>query len=284
MISRLAVGLTALLVLTTAAVQPSPVSAQAPEAAAPAASGPTRGRIVNGVKAPPNTLTWQVSLFRADIGHFCGGSLIDPHWVLTAAHCVDHEDATPSFRVLTGTNNLLEGGKAMEVDYIIVHEGWNPRDNLNDIALVRLSDESAARLSPASRSISPYALTLARSRSLTGNVIVSGFGLTSEDGDISTDLLMAQIPLVPNATCNAPEAYGGQIADTMVCAGKTGVDSCQGDSGGPLVQGSVASGFALVGVVSWGEGCARANKYGVYTRVASYIDWIRAKMAAPRPQ
>ena len=89
-------------------------------------------------------------------------------------------------------------------------------------------------------------------------------------------LLVANVPYVKQEDCNSPAAYNGKIADTMICAGEKdgGVDSCQGDSGGPLVSRE-STGPVLVGVVAFGDGCARKLKYGIYTRVSRYRDWIR---------
>jgi hypothetical protein len=89
--------------------------------------------------------------------------------------------------------------------------------------------------------------------------------------------MKATIPFIETATCNAPDAYNGNVLPGMMCAGfdEGGIDACQGDSGGPLVLRG-PDGAVLVGVVSWGEGCARKLKYGVYTRVTPYHDWISA--------
>jgi secreted trypsin-like serine protease len=97
----------------------------------------------------------------------------------------------------------------------------------------------------------------------------------TEDGKPSRDLLKATVPNVSVDDCNAPNAYNGLVGEGMLCAGHRdgGVDSCQGDSGGPLVWRTL-DGPVLVGVVSWGEGCARKLRYGVYTRVSAYRDWI----------
>ncbi len=251
-------------------------AAQAQEVAA----SDTRSKIVGGIPAPQGLLAWQVSMFRVADGHFCGGSLIAENWVLTAAHCVFREQANaPTFRVLLGTNDLLMGGVVRDVERIIVHDAYKPQltGEANDIALLQLAPLAPGQgrsLSPI-KTISPFATPNSSAREVTGNVVVSGFGLTEESGQSSAKLLMAEIPIVANTACNAPESYDGAILDTMLCAGKPGVDSCQGDSGGPLVMGNRTRGYALVGVVSWGDGCARPQKYGVYTRVASYEDWIR---------
>jgi len=104
---------------------------------------------------------------------------------------------------------------------------------------------------------------------------VTGWGRTKEKGPAATILQEAEVPVVGNATCNAPDAYNGAIKSKMLCAGYQGgkIDSCEGDSGGPLVLRG-KDGPVLVGVVSWGEGCAREQRYGVYTRVDAYSDWI----------
>jgi secreted trypsin-like serine protease len=105
------------------------------------------------------------------------------------------------------------------------------------------------------------------------NAIVSGWGTTSSNGAVSYVLRKVTVPLVANATCNTN--YGGGITDRMLCAGKPqgGVDSCQGDSGGPLIANS-AGVMKLIGVVSWGEGCAAAGKPGVYASVINLRSWI----------
>jgi secreted trypsin-like serine protease len=109
---------------------------------------------------------------------------------------------------------------------------------------------------------------------------VTGWGLT-EKGQVSNELRMAQVSLVGNPTCNAVDSYNGEIGPGMMCAGRKegGVDSCSGDSGGPLVWKS-SNGPILVGVVSFGDGCAKKLKFGVYTRVSAYREWITSTMAA----
>lgn len=237
----------------------------------PEAQGPMRRKIVNGTPVPPGLMPYQVSLFRIQGGHFCGGTLIDPQWVLTAAHCMNGQ----YFRVLTGTNHLQEGGQVLEMERVIIHPQYDRNTSANDIALVKLYPEPIR--GTRTRALSPFALTGTASRQLSPQpALVSGYGVTSEGGDISAQLLMAEVPLVDNRTCNAPESYNGDILDTMICAGGNTRDSCQGDSGGPLVVGDAQRGFTLIGVVSFGEGCARPMKYGVYTRVASFTDWIQS--------
>lgn len=137
----------------------------------------------------------------------------------------------------------------------------------NDIALVRLSGRPKGQAIPLQN----------RQQSVpVGEPLeVTGWGTTSEGGEAARRLLKASVPYVDNATCNAPDVYAGAIKAGMMCAGfrDGGVDSCQGDSGGPLVW-RTKDGPVLVGVVSWGDGCARKLRYGVYTRAASYADWI----------
>lgn len=247
------------------------------EVQGPAVAGRTNRKIVNGVPVPPGLMPYQVSLFRVQGGHFCGGTLIDPRWVLTAAHCIAWMEDQVSFRVLAGTNHLLSGGQVLEIENVIVHPQYNANTSANDIALVRLAPQEV-RMSTNLRALSPFELTPTTSRQLVGPALVSGYGATSEGAGGSAQLLMAEVPVVDNQTCNAPESYNGDIIDSMICAGGNEKDSCQGDSGGPLVAGDPRRGFTLIGVVSFGEGCARPMKYGVYTRVASYMDWMRGVM------
>ena len=111
---------------------------------------------------------------------------------------------------------------------------------------------------------------------------VTGWGAMSEGGEGSRMLQKVEVPHVDTAVCDAEESYKGKITAGMLCAGyaKGAKDACQGDSGGPLVWHKAGAGNFLVGVVSWGEGCARESKYGVYTRVTAYADWIDQTMAA----
>jgi secreted trypsin-like serine protease len=252
-------------------------------AQAPATEG---GRIVNGEPVPPGLLPWQVSLFvvgrTPSTGHFCGGSLIDPHWVLTAAHCVD-EGAT--FNIYGGAVLLSGGGVSYPVTGVIIHQGWNPDTSDNDIALVRLGEPMVhSRSTRGATAATPVSLappTGARQFSQGSQVVVSGWGVTEEGGTTAPDqLMMARVSLLDQHECNV--ALEGAVTGNMVCAGRPDdddqhrVDSCQGDSGGPLVAPNGSGGYYLYGIVSWGVGCARPGLPGVYTRVANYANWIAA--------
>jgi len=243
----------------------SVVAGSAQEAVSPAGR-----RIVGGVPTDIARHPWQVALNIKAKGQIflCGGSLVAERWVLTAAHCFELTAAPRDIIVKAGVTDYLAEGKWQEVEKVAVHPAYNNTTQENDIALVRLSARSKGQI---------VALQGRQQSFPVGEPLeVSGWGATREDGDASRRLLQASVPYVDNTTCNAPEVYAGQIKPGMMCAGfrDGGVDSCQGDSGGPLVW-RTKDGPVLVGVVSWGDGCARKLRYGVYTRAASYADWIR---------
>lgn len=230
--------------------------------------------IVGGSEATKNEFPWQIWLHPANYsGVYCGASLISADWALTAAHCV--QGYAPSnmivelgMHTIGGTNPYRQ---TKTVSQIIVHPQYNSSSQDYDYALLRLS--SAATLNVA---VAPIALATTSDSALYANgvtSIVSGWGTTSSGGAVSSVLLKAAVPVVDNVTCNAN--YGGGITARMVCAGypQGGVDSCQGDSGGPLFV-NTATAPKLIGVVSWGFGCAVAGKPGVYSHVANAYSWI----------
>jgi secreted trypsin-like serine protease len=243
-------------------------------------------KIVGGEPAPVGAYPWQVSLGVSWIAdpysaHFCGGSVLSERWIITAAHCAIR--LTPAKVIITaGTNRLVASATRRNVKLIIVHKNYNDADPPdNDIALMELQDPL-----PTSLFITPIPLltSAAESSVLFENALlaVTGWGATQEGGLPVRDLrFIADLPFVTTTTCNRPEAYDGVITDNMICAGKRaggGKDSCQGDSGGPLAAQTKTT-PQLAGIVSWGEGCGRAEKVGVYTRVSKYVDWVNSCLA-----
>jgi len=236
-------------------------------------------RIVGGTPAPIGAYPWQVSIGLNGIpfstGHFCGGSIIASEWVLTAAHCVHGSTNPANLEVLYGTNLLSQGGEKVRVERIIVHNDWDSNNYDFDVALLKVSSPMTSASIPlvdqeSAENLAPVGVL----------AFVSGWGLTSENGYVSNVLQHVGVQVTSSGTCNSPTSYPDQITDRMMCAGFAtgGQDSCQGDSGGPLVVFNRAGGFALVGIVSWGEGCARPSKYGVYTRVSSVSAWVDSNL------
>lgn len=235
-------------------------------------------RMVEGVPAQAGARPWQVALVGTAYdnvrGQFCGGTLIAQKWVATAAHCVDGGMQPFQLAVLPGILSLKDpGAKRVAVKRIVVHPQWNPSTTDFDIALLEL--DSAVPTSPKAKAV-PIASTQA-DPAVGAKLTVSGWGATKEGGPGSVILLTADIPVVSRETCNKAASYDGGITGNMICAGREqgGIDSCQGDSGGPAITGAGAN-PVLAGVVSWGTGCARREKYGVYTHVGRLSGWIKS--------
>lgn len=238
-------------------------------------------RIVGGWPAKQGQLPWQVALVATVIqdnerAQFCGGTLIAPSWVVTAAHCVDGFAQSEQLQIVSGEISLRStAGKRTDVAKIIVHPKWDQNTMDNDIALLQLKHPIQR---PNVESIPLITQSEENHLKAKEPLVVSGWGAIRESGPASTVLLGADVVLIDNNTCNKPSVYDGKISNQMLCAGKLigGVDSCQGDSGGPLVYQSTQA--KLVGIVSWGSGCAKPNKPGVYTRVSIFADWVVAQM------
>ncbi len=255
-------------------------------------------RIVGGTIADTNEYPWQVALVNSGstnprAGQFCGGSLIAPGWVLSAAHCFFYRDGTQvpasEIDVVLGVNQLSSGptaggqGQRRSLAQIIVHPSYNDITSDNDIALLRLA--TPATLSCSVNVIDPATAADAARFAPGAIAIITGWGDITQGANAgSDDLREVAVPIVSNATCNASSSYNGQVTNNMICAGQAigGRDSCQGDSGGPLVVSNGIGGFIQAGVVSWGNGCAAPNFYGVYSRVENYEAWIESNINGNR--
>lgn len=220
-------------------------------------------RIIGGTVAGAGDNPFQVALLSRSVANnfdaqFCGGSLVKANVVVTAAHCV-HGASASQIDVLAGTRSLSSGGTRHAVSSISIHPSYNNTTLDYDVAVLTLST-SASGL--------PLATVIGTTDVADGtNLLVTGWGNTSTSGtSYPTELRKAITPRISTTVCNGSKVYRGAITDRMFCAGYLagGIDSCQGDSGGPIAQGNT-----LVGVVSWGRGCAGKNKPGVYTRLAS---------------
>ncbi|KAK7497786.1 hypothetical protein BaRGS_00010920 [Batillaria attramentaria] len=226
-------------------------------------------KIVGGVAAGVGEFPFLVPLKSAGGFQFCGGSIVNEKFILTAAHCVDGDNS--GLNIVAGDyckNSDEEGEQKIDVVKVTLHPDWDTNTNVGDIALLELA--SPLDLSVANAG----AIQLDTDGSCSqGTLTVAGWGTTSSGGSTSQYPQKVNVDYVSNADCEAQ--YGtGEITDGMMCAASPGSDSCQGDSGGPLFNMECGGQTKLVGVVSWGNGCALPDYAGVYTRVSVYVDWI----------
>lgn len=264
-------------------------------------AGEDGGRVIGGQAAKKGEWPWQVKILAPDpeqrgrFGGHCGGSLIAPRWILTAAHCVT--SGRSGKQDLFARDLLIVEGKSkidkvisvdgpdkpgLGVEDVIIHEDFDRKVFANDIALIKLAKPAVSK---------PVILASAGDEQVEAaghTAIVTGWGYTKadhgwDDKYLPTELQEVELPIVSREDCRAAYRESSMrmnpIDERNVCAGyaEGGKDACQGDSGGPLVAQRPDKKWIQLGVVSWGAGCAEAEHYGVYTRVAAFRGWIAAK-------
>ncbi len=239
--------------------------------------------IVGGADTSITTHPWQISFQSASGSHFCGGSILNANWILTAQHCIDESaayaiTAPATVRIAAGSTKLStmsSSGQIRYIDDIIPYPGYTDATTGKDVALLHLS--TPLTLNGSTVNSIALATPSDASAGLTNPGVVStvtGWGALSSGGSSPDTLQAVDVPIVSNA--EASSAYGQTITADQLAAGVMGVggkDSCQGDSGGPLIV-SKGTGKILAGVVSWGQGCAEPNYPGLYARVSSFQGWI----------
>ncbi|CAL8404121.1 unnamed protein product [Boreogadus saida] len=231
-------------------------------------------RIVNGEEAVPHSWPWQVSLQQSNGFHFCGGSLINENWVVTAAHC----NVKTYHRVIAGEHDRSRASEEkvqiLKPSMVFTHPEWNYRTINNDISLIKLASPAVL-----GTNVSPVCLGESSDVFAPGmKCVTSGWGLTRYYAPITpNNLQQAALPLMSNEECS--QSWKNMITDAMICAGAAGATSCMGDSGGPLVcqKDNV---WTLVGIVSWGSSRCSTSTPAVYARVTELRGWVDQILAA----
>ncbi|KAG8166276.1 hypothetical protein KVR01_004828 [Diaporthe batatas] len=228
---------------------------------------PPPSSIVGGTTAVSGDFPFIVSLSRGTQGHFCGGILLNANTVITAAHCTVGQTAS-NVKVRAGSLAWASGGTQVGVSALKAHPSYNSAKIDFDVAVWHLATPIATSSTIGYATLPAQGNDPASGTQLT----VAGWGFLSETSTAPpATLRKVTVPVISRATCQSQ--YGtSAITTNMFCAGLTagGKDSCSGDSGGPIVDSSKT----LLGLVSWGQGCAEPNFAGVYTRVGQFVDWI----------
>lgn len=261
------------------------------------------GRIVGGTTAQAGEQPWIVSIHEKQqyqYKHICGGTILNEYYIVTAAHCIDSPKSPWKYQIYVGLHQLSkkhrEPAKMYKISHLTVHEDYDGEMIVNDIALLRTKDP--IRFERSARFVNGICLPYTN-KDPSGWGLVAGWGFVEEgSGSASDTLEVVKVPLVSRKLCTlayeelSEESDGSgdsdysysasqnyTIFDSQICAGIAERDSCQGDSGGPFIQRNKKGIHTLIGVVSYGEGCARRKYPGVYTKVAFYMDWLENNMS-----
>jgi len=243
-------------------------------------------RIVGGAPANPHQYPWLAALVSKRGRQFCGGSVINERFILTAAHCVDGSSAS-KLNVAVAKHNRTQDldQHVFTVKKITIHDNYNRATQNNDIAIIELQQSLRALIRHSDGWVRPICLATAPCSSAatcysSRQAVLAGWGLLKEGEFVGSDAVQyVKVPIMTNKACQADYRQDGiGITKQMLCAGLPtgGKDTCQGDSGGPMAVKEDDDAHVQVGVVSFGKGCARAGAPGVYARVSEFLDWIRA--------
>jgi secreted trypsin-like serine protease len=256
-----------------------------PEGLPPASPAPSP-QVVGGTAVPDGKYPFQAALLYQPGGkndrqrQFCGGSLISSFQVLTAAHCVEFfgPGGMPlsDLRVVVGRTVLTSTqGQRRTVLDVAVYSQWEPETFRNDVAVITLS-EPVLGIEPV-QLVTPGVDALERpGRSVIGtgwgNTIAQPVGPGGGESSFPNRMREVSVPIVSPQECATALTFDGEQfldPDTMLCAGRSGMDTCQGDSGGPLFVRAVTGGYIQIGITSWGFGCAATGFPGVYTKLSN---------------
>ncbi|KAG1689899.1 Coagulation factor IX [Nymphon striatum] len=239
------------------------------------------GKIVNGFASKKGAHPWMAMLYTSSLGVYCGGSLINVQWIVTAAHCFTrHEIPWSSITIKLGKIDKSireESEQVFEVEEVILHLQFDPGTFDNDIALIKLKTPATFTnfILPICLGTASFQENKFFSRGPQMG-IASGWGSKWHKGPTARFLLEVVLPIKERYTCKISTRHS--FTSNMFCAGfaEAGAgDTCKGDSGGPFVMSNNEQWY-LIGITSWGEKCSEADKYGYYTKVSNYITWIHS--------